>query len=397
MSDEKIQANQPYEVKQQKKAIEAVKKTSFGFNKVCLLILTLLAIFYTLHFAASIILPFVLALVLNLLFAPLMRFFHKRAKLPKPLAAIFLIIVLFVVVSAIGTAISVPAARWIAKIPDSLPILEAKLSILKGPVHILQDGYNRLQFIIDQKIFTETPRLQPSIITKGNSSELLTLGSSVLSGTGELLFEMFTMLILLFFLLAEGDSLLWRVVEIMPTVLEKKRLIHIVGEIERNVSIYLVTITIMNILVGLANMIQCWVLGMPNPLLWGVLAFLLNYIPIIGPGVGIVIYFFVGLFAFPTLLMAFIPPLIYFFIHLVEGETLTPMLLAKRFTLNPVMVMASLMFWDWLWGISGAFLSLPMLAVLKILCDNINFLTPIGHILGGPAQPTSLRTLVKGR
>ena len=161
------------------------------------------------------------------------------------------------------------------------------------------------------------------------------------------------MLLMLFFLLYEGDSLLRRFVEIMPTWADKRRTVQITSEIERNVSLYLATITGMNLLVGVANLIQCWLLGMPNPLLWGVVAFLLNYIPILGPLTGVVIYFFVGLFAYPSVLHALLPPAIYLGIHFLEGETITPMLLARRFTLNPVLVMASLMFWDWLWGIPG--------------------------------------------
>ncbi|MDT8870463.1 AI-2E family transporter [Komagataeibacter rhaeticus] len=116
----------------------------------------------------------------------------------------------------------------------------------------------------------------------------------------------------------------------------------------------------------------------------GVVAFLLNYIPIIGPMMGIIIYFLVGLFVYPSAWQALLPPAIYLCIHLTEGETITPMVLARRFTLNPVLVMASLMFWDWLWGIFGAFLSVPLLAVFKIICDHVDILTPIGHIVGDP-------------
>ena len=125
---------------------------------------------------------------------------------------------------------------------------------------------------------------------------------------------------------------------------------------------------------------------MPDPLLWGTLAFLLNYIPILGPFAGIVIFFFVGLFSKPTLWLALIAPAIYLGIHTLEGETVTPMLLARRFTLNPVLVILSLFFWDWLWGVPGAFLSVPLLAIAKIVADRIPALTPFGHLIGGAPQ-----------
>jgi predicted PurR-regulated permease PerM len=190
-------------------------------------------------------------------------------------------------------------------------------------------------------------------------------------------------MLLLFFFLSSSDSLLRRFVEILPHFDDKRRAVSIVSDIEDNISRYLTTISAMNLLVGVLAGLAVWLLGMPDPLLFGTLAFLLNYIPIIGPLTGMTIFFFVGVFTFSTIWRALIPPGVYLAIHVLEGETITPMLLARRFTLNPVMVISSLMFWDWLWGIPGAFLSMPLLAVTKIVCDHIETLAPLGHILGG--------------
>jgi predicted PurR-regulated permease PerM len=188
---------------------------------------------------------------------------------------------------------------------------------------------------------------------------------------------------LLFFFLASSDTLLRRLVEILPHFAEKRRVVSMVTEIEDNISRYLLTITMMNVLVGLLNGLTVWLLGMPDPLLFGTIAFLLNYIPIIGPFTGIVIFFFLGVFSFPSIWQAFIPAGIYLGIHMLEAETVTPMLLARRFTLNPVVVISSLLFWDWLWGVPGALLSTPLLAVMKIVCDHIETLMPLGHLIGG--------------
>jgi predicted PurR-regulated permease PerM len=132
----------------------------------------------------------------------------------------------------------------------------------------------------------------------------------------------------------------------------------------------------------MANGVSIWLLGLPDPLLWGTVAFLLNYIPILGPLFGMVLFFFVGLFSYSNVAWALAPSGIYLLVHVVEGETITPMLLAQRFTLNPVLVIATLMFWDWLWGIPGALLAVPLLAATKIVCDQIEVLTPLGHLLG---------------
>ena len=161
-------------------------------------------------------------------------------------------------------------------------------------------------------------------------------------------------------------------------------MVEVAVEIESNISAYLLTITAMNLLVGVANGLQMWAQGLPDALLWGTAAFLLNYIPILGPMTGVVIFFFVGLFSTDGIWWALLPPAIYLAIHVAEGEVITPMLLARRFTLNPVLVIVSLYFFDWLWGMTGALLSVPLLSILKIVCDAIPALTPLGHMLGGP-------------
>lgn len=372
----------------QERIIRRVMLThSLSVRDVCIIILTVLAVFYSLYFAAEIVLPFVFATVVNLLMVTPMRVLHNRFHVPKPLAALFLITAMFVFVAGIGTAISVPAAAWLSEVPHSMPIIQKKLAYLHGPFEAMHTAYDHTVAMF----FTGSPRrgmtAPTDMVAFGH------IGTAVLTGTRAFMGEFFTMLLMLFFLMTEGDSLLRRVVEIMPTYADKRRMVQIVSQIERNVSLYLATITIMNLLVGILNFLQCWLTGMPNPLLWGVLAFLLNYVPIIGPLTGVVVYFFVGMFTFSSSLYALLPPAIYLCIHILEGETITPMLLAKRFTLNPVLVMASLMFWDWMWGISGVFLSVPMLAVFKIFCDHIDALTPIGHLLGGPVRPRSLRTI----
>jgi predicted PurR-regulated permease PerM len=183
--------------------------------------------------------------------------------------------------------------------------------------------------------------------------------------------------------LASSESLLRRVVEILPHFDDKRRVVAIVSETEDSISHYLMTVSLMNALVGLLTGLAVWFLGMPDPLLFGMVAFLLNYIPVLGPLTGVVIFFFAGLFSFPTALQALVPAAIYLGIHILEGEMITPMLLARRFTLNPVMVISSLIFWDWLWGIPGALLSTPLLAVIKIVCDHIEVLAPVGHLIGG--------------
>jgi predicted PurR-regulated permease PerM len=369
-----------------RKAQEVVERTSASVAQVCLIILTLLAIVYTLYFGAGIILPFVLALVVATVLGPAMRLMNRRLHIPRIIAALLLIIALFSVVGALGYALSVPAAAWIAKAPQSLPALMDKLSFLQRPIQLVEQGVHELQNTMS--LSEQEPAGQPIVTVKQPSdvsSRVLGIGSTVLAGGRAFLGQGFAVMLLLFFFLASSESLLRRFVEILPRLDDKRRAVSIVTEIEDSISQYLLTISIMNALVGLLNGVAVWLLGMPDPLLFGTVAFLLNYVPILGPATGVVIFFFVGVFSFPSIWQAFIPAAIYLGIHILEGETITPMLLARRFTLNPVMVISSLMFWDWLWGIPGALLSTPLLAVTKIVCDHIEVLTPLGHMLGANA------------
>jgi predicted PurR-regulated permease PerM len=366
----------------------------FRTRDVTLVILTVLAVLYTLYFAASIILPFVLALVLGLLLGPPVEFLNRRLKIPRMLAALVAILLMFSLIGGIGYAISVPASGWIARAPQSLPTLEAKLSFLRQPISMIQGGMDQMQKLMHQG--TAQPNPGQTVTVNSGGSGMGGVGLSVLTGTRAFLGQIFTLMIVLFFLLAEGDSLLRRFVEILPGLKEKKRAVQIATEVERNISGYLVTITMMNLLVGTANGISIWAFGLPDPLLWGTVAFLLNYIPILGPLTGMVIFFFVGLFTFTSVGWALAPAGVYLLIHLMEGETITPMLLARRFTLNPLLVIVSLMFWDWLWGITGALLAVPLLAVTKILCDHIEALTPIGHLLGAEAPRRSSSQTLSG-
>ena len=371
-----------------RRAQKVLERSSMSVGQVCLMILTVLAVLYTLFFAAAIILPFVLAMVLALVLGPAMRLLNRRLRIPRMIAALLLIVALFSVVGAMGYALSVPASGWIAKAPQSLPALVDKLRFLEKPIRLMQHGVQQLQDLMsqsgDQPAAQNAPppgQAAPQSSDVGGS--IVNIGSSVLQGGRAFLGEGFTLMLLLFFFLGSSDSLLRRFVEILPHFDEKRRAVSIVTEIEDNISRYLLTITLMNALVGLFAGLAVWLLGMPDPLLFGTLAFLLNYIPIIGPVTGMVILFFVGVFTFASIWQALLPAAIYLGIHVLEGETITPMLLARRFTLNPVMVISSLMFWDWLWGIPGALLSMPLLAVTKIVCDHIEWLMPLGHLLGG--------------
>lgn len=351
---------------------------------IALVTLAVLAVFYTLKVAAALILPFLVAIVLNLVLRPARNFLHNRLRIPAPLVALLLIGVLFGLLGAIGAAISVPASGWIARAPEGIKMIEERLHALQGPLHYLQSGIGQLEGMISGGGSGAGAGGGGGGSTGGLMSSLSGFGLSVLQGTGAAMGTVLTLIVLLLFLLTSGDTLLRRLVEVMPSFADKRRLVEITNQIERNVAGYLATITMMNVLVGIGVGLVAWLCGLPDGLLWGTLAFVLNYVPIIGAVVGIFCLYIVGLFTYGSLVTALLPAGLYLLIHVIEGEAVTPMLLANRFTLNPVLVIASLFFWDYMWGVVGALLAVPVLAIAKIVCDRVGPLMPLGHVMGGP-------------
>jgi predicted PurR-regulated permease PerM len=331
-----------------------------------------LALLAAAYVAGEIVLPVVFAFTLKLLLQPLQRLL-ERLKIPRALAALLLILALFGTIVGVGTAISSPAGHWAAKLPEGIPRLEERLSFLRAPINTLQQFVQQIDNIGSNAARQDAPG-------PFGGAALLTF---LFAGTRSFASGLFTTVLFLYFLLASGDTFLRRLVEVLPRFSSKRQAVDISQQIESDISVYLLTITIMNAVVGLATAAVMWLTGVGDPILWGTIAFLLNYAPILGPALGVLIFLLAGLLTIDTLWQALLPSGLYLAIHLVEGETVTPMLLARRFTLNPVLVILSLVFWFWMWGIPGAILSVPMLAIAKIMCDRIRPLAALGHFLEG--------------
>jgi predicted PurR-regulated permease PerM len=325
------------------------------------------------YVASSIILPVVLAFVLKLLLQPAVRVL-ERLHLPRAVGALLPILLVIGALVGLVAALSGPAATWAKRLPEGIPRLEAHLMVLQEPIQALR------KVIQQAEEATDGPGQKGSIVAVHQD---LGLTGALFSGTRAVLDGLLTTVLVLYFLMVSGDTFLRRMVEILPRFRDKRQAVDISQQIEQDISAYLVTITVMNLAVGVATAAAMYLCGLGDPLLWGAAAFLLNYIPILGPLLGTVIFVLAGMLTFDSLGWALLPPALYFGIHLVEGETLTPMLLARRFTLNPVLVILSLVFWFWMWGVPGAILAVPMLAIMKIVCDRLRPLKALGHFLEG--------------
>ncbi len=329
--------------------------------------LFLMAGLSALYVASEIVLPLVLAIVLKLLLQPLVRLL-ERGRIPRAAGAILSVLL---VLAAFGGSVSLlagPATAWAGKLPEAIPKLRDSLSFLRQPIDAAQHMMQQL----GADTAAATPSVKPS-----------TLVGAVLSGSASATSGLFTTLLILFYILVSGETFLRRLVEILPRFRDKRSAVELAADIEKNVSLYLLTVSCINAFVGIATGGVMWLCGVENPVLWGTVAFMLNFVPILGPMAGIVVFLMAAILSLGVSWWAVLPVGLYLGIHIIEGEIFTPMLLARRFTINPVAVILALIFWYWMWGVAGAVLAVPMLAVTKIICDDLRPLRALGHLLEG--------------
>ena len=325
-----------------------------------------------LYVAAAIVLPLILAIVLKLLLQPLVRLL-ERFHVPRAIGAI---VAVMLVLLAFGGTISMlagPAAACAGKLPEAIPKLKESLGFLQDPIDAFQTMMKQIEtFAGEAGSLPQGPSVRPASV----------LGA-LLSGSATATSGVFTTLLILFYMLVSGETFLRRMVEILPRFRDKRQAVELSLHIERDVSAYLLTVSCINALVGLGAGVVMWACGVANPVLWGAVAFVLNFVPILGPMVGLVVFLMASVLSLGVTWWAALPVGLYFVIHVIEGEFATPMLLARRFTINPVALILALIFWYWMWGVPGAILAVPLLAITKIVCDDLRPLRAFGHLLEG--------------
>jgi predicted PurR-regulated permease PerM len=168
----------------------------------------------------------------------------------------------------------------------------------------------------------------------------------------------------------------------MPTLRDKKRAVEISHEVQQNISNYLFSVSFINLGLGVVVSGGLYFIGVPNAAMWGVFVAVANFIPYLGPFAGVLVLGAVGLLTFGSLWQGLLPPVWYLLLHTLEANLITPMLLGRRFTLNPVVIFVSLIFWTWLWGVPGALLSVPILVSIKVVGDRVPAMSPVSELLG---------------
>jgi predicted PurR-regulated permease PerM len=345
---------------------------ALDIRSVSLTGLFVLATFYTLYFARDFILPILLAWILSSLLAPIVRLF-KRVRIPEPLSALFIILALLGILSYGVYSLSDPVAAWIHRAPQVLTDVRAKLQNFIQPVTQVQQTTKEIDKMTSLGKGEEAPAVE--IKKPGMGEVILRRAKDLLLGGG-------VMLILLYFLLASGDLFLLKLVKILPTMEDKKIAVEIYRQIEKDVSTYLTVVTLIYIGFGCLIGSAMYLLGMPNPWLWGVMAAVLAYIPYLGALVGVSTVTVVAILTFDDIFRIFSVPIVYFTADTIQANLIFPMALGRRLALNPVVIFIWLIFCGWIWSITGALLAVPLLAIIKIIFDHVEQLAPIGEFLG---------------
>jgi predicted PurR-regulated permease PerM len=318
-----------------------------------------------LSLARPVLLPVASAFIVTMMLGPLSAR-AERYRVPSLITAIVLWLLVILVCYGVIVLLAAPVVDWIGKAPDIGRNIQEKLRVLERPLSVLQELRDALlpsdkkeSLGVDIMAFIQPAVL---IVTPAIGQILIFFGS-------------------LFFMLL-GRTQLRRVLIVFFDEREARlRMIKIMNDIEHNLTGYLSVVTLINMGVGLCGGFAAWVTGLPDPVAWAVLAFILNFIPYIGALMMEAALLMVGLATFTTLAHALVAPLIFLALATLEGHFLTPGIMGKRLTLNPLTVFLSLVFWTWLWGPVGAFLAVPLLIVALVV---------IGHLFpeNEPELPT---------
>lgn len=334
--------------------------------KVGIIGLFLLATLYTFYFAKSILLPVTLALIAALVLHPI-HVFLLRFRIPSVISAALVVAASVAVMALAFYPLAKPAMRWLSDLPTNVRQIRSELEEIIRPVQKVQEMANDAKEAGGLAEEEETPVQTVKIEEPGMEKSLLSWSQNLGATIG-------LTVAFLFFFLAFGDSL-------SGGFSPQGGTLFLVHQISTSISSYLFTVSLINAGLGVCVGVAMYFLGLPNAALWGIMAALANFIPYAGAIVGELIVLLVAAITFDDLWRIILPPVAYFIINSIEGTFVTPMILGKRFTINPILILAAMTLWGWMWGIIGAILAVPLLMGFKIFCDHFQPLYKLGQFM----------------
>jgi predicted PurR-regulated permease PerM len=361
-----------------------------------IVVLATLAVVTALYAGRELLVPIALALLFTGLLRPLVRQF-ERAGLSAVVGST-VILVVFLGLASVGFAsLAGPVRNWVAEAPDTFAKAQERLQGLRKPIQTVTSAVQKLESgatgqpgtgqtappsAARDSVHGKAAPPTPATTAPSGGGNVAAIAARVFGTTTAVLGGIVEVLLLTFLLLASGDTFLGKLVRVLPLRREKREAVEIADETERVVSRYMLVTALINLGQGLLVGLAMALLDVPNPTLWGLLTFCLEFIPYLGGASMVILLSLVGLAAFDSIGRAFLPPLVYLTITTLQNNLVSPIAYGRRLRLNPVAVFVGVLFWYALWGVPGAFLAVPILATLKILGDHIEAMAPVGEFLG---------------
>ncbi|KQZ72069.1 permease [Sphingopyxis sp. Root214] len=311
---------------------------------------------FALQAGAEFFLPLTAAIVIAIALVPLLEWLERRG-LPSALAAFFALAVFLAIINAALAIIVVPATGWFARIPESIPRIQSNLAPLI-------DFYSTLQRFVDRTLMSVasgTEATAQAVAATAPTSVVDYFISSAPSAAIQLFFAV----LVIFFFLSGWTRLRKGTIRRRGSFDGAMQTARVIQNVVDATADYLATITMINAILGLTVSLLLWALGMPSPFMWGGIVSICNFVPYLGPIVAAVLLGLGGLMTFDAVGLALLPALIFIGVHLVEANLITPLVLGKRLTINPLLILVSLSFWGWVWGTPGALLAVPLLLILQ--------------------------------
>jgi predicted PurR-regulated permease PerM len=325
---------------------------------VATLIMGVLALIAALYFGRTILLPVVSGMIVGITLSPAVKS-GARVGLPPALSAVIVVMLIICIVGAVLTFFAAPLPEWIGRAPEIGKAVQEKLHVFDYPLSILRD--------IKAAIMPAAAS-GPTVAMEQNPAEMVGAALVVITPAVS---QFVVFIATLIFFLATSNTLRQKLVVAFVTRDGRLRMMRIWNDIEQNLVSYVAMVTLINIALGVLTAAMLYLIGFPNPLTFGLLTAVLNYIPYLGPAIVALVLFGVGVVAMPSLLQAALAPALFVAIATAEGHFITPSIVGRRLTLSPFLVFLALAFWTWLWGPVGAFLAVPLVIVSYVVFGHL--------------------------
>jgi predicted PurR-regulated permease PerM len=316
---------------------------------------------FALQAGAEFFLPLTAAIVIAIALVPLLEWLERRG-VPSPLAAFLALAAFLMLVNAALAIIVVPATGWFARLPESIPRIQSNLAPLI-------DFYSTLQTFVDRTLMSVASGTEATAQAVAATTPTSVVDYFI-SAAPAAAIQLFFAVLVIFFFLAGWTRLRKGTIRRRGSFDGAMQTARVIQNVVDATAEYLATITAINAILGLVVALLLWALGMPSPFMWGGIVSICNFVPYLGPIVAAVLLGLGGLMTFDAVGFALLPATIFVGVHLVEANLITPLVLGRRLTISPLLILVSLSFWGWVWGVPGALLAVPLLLILQIILQS---------------------------